>query len=1437
VESCTGCGGAGGSLQGSYDSGATIETASNVAVVITETSAAANTGDLLQLTANAATGGTFSGDALQITMDAVDANGYTGNGLRIVVDQSQNTGSPILIEDDAGVDLLAVSETGGLTVGSAANGRSDINVYGDLITKGYNVRKSLANIIDLFVYDTTRDSDRGHWRTSLNVQGTSWYTETKDDGPSDACVIATDDRCGSSEFPRTAIIATTADGVYIFDAKDNSLWMKFTQAGTYALGADTNNNPSGVSAVNGVVYVGTNGASATGMYAFDFAQDKMYRYNATNRVEADTTIGTRNSATSYAGDPITALAILNATVNDVSAALMNAGADAFANVVTLLTDAGAGPVKGLVKIAVANDSGVSVVSPVEQKVFNYSDVANDDYNTVFLTSRGRMYAANETQAQLESWRNVDRDNTSEVAGTPDKIYDEVVGRAPITNGVAPTILTSPATLAVVERASGALESAAAGVVDVGDLVYFGTNQGFVEIQDSGGSTVGANADGWTKITTTGTSTPWMHGPVRSVFLFDEVTGSTDAVSAVGGAGTGANNRLDAANATNPTFSGNGGVRGGSVNFNNNSYFCSDANNDGTCDNDTDYNVAAISFTISLWFKHSTTAAADTLFEKCFVPATGVAAGACVAAGMNASGQITFGIDDDTTWATGSTTVAMDDAITSTNTFNDGRWHHAIFTNTDTDICMYIDGRQAVACDSTLAATATLDTGSATLTIGGQCSAAACATGVAFWDGEVDDFVWSSNLNTTIGGMNAEAARKLYLSSAQEREVRMASTTDATTFSSNTIGDSGESWRVNEFTGRMVTIVDGTGIGQTRRVISNTATVLTVFPNWTVTPDATSDFKVDPSRLYGYSDNVTSVAVDLPQALNTQRNSVYVGTSNGSDGGGVTVFTNNLVTDYYHTDAGLSSDDFGTAWSGTDADDIQAIAAYNGTIAIGSLATINVVKQDKSFEQTRLETIGALNGIQTELISKHLFGSSMESFGVGAGADLAEYYSSTQPLERGEIVTLDPTNPHAVLRATKPYQSEALGVIATQPGIILGPYVDTSFPVALVGRVPVKVTTENGVIKSGDRVTSATLSGYGMRATKSGRVIGVALEDAKIDDFFECPDDPQGVAERRCGQVMVFVNLVDYNGESIDMLLSEIEEGVDFVSADITATTTATSTTSTLDQETELDKDVRVIKLLKSINVTGQIDAEILTDRLSAAFEIYSPRIITEGLRVDYVSALFEEIGFKSDVVFFGRPYFTTDTAGFALVKAGDIRVDVVFDREYLETPVINASMSSKDGLSSVNQSVAIQAFFGKDIKFLITNATTTGFTIYLNKPVDEDVSFNWIALAVKSAKMFESSGSSTPVNVVDEDQSPVQEDEPVVGETNDLMEESTPVNVGDSSTTTPEILPLNEVPVATEDSTTPPVEELAPEEVVVVDVPVTEESIIELPVAADEPQQ
>ncbi len=68
-------------------------------------------------------------------------------------------------------------------------------------------------------------------------------------------------------------------------------------------------------------------------------------------------------------------------------------------------------------------------------------------------------------------------------------------------------------------------------------------------------------------------------------------------------------------------------------------------------------------------------------------------------------------------------------------------------------------------------------------------------------------------------------------------------TTADIFSATTIGSSMLNMTTDEHVGRQAEIVTGTGQGEFRLIISNTATTLTVNPAWATVPDATSVFRI------------------------------------------------------------------------------------------------------------------------------------------------------------------------------------------------------------------------------------------------------------------------------------------------------------------------------------------------------------------------------------------------------------------------------------------------------------------------------------------------------------------------------------------------------------------------------------------------------------------
>ncbi len=212
----------------------------------------------------------------------------------------------------------------------------------------------------------------------------------------------------------------------------------------------------------------------------------------------------------------------------------------------------------------------------------------------------------------------------------------------------------------------------------------------------------------------------------------------------------------------------------------------------------------------------------------------------------------------------------------------------------------------------------------------------------------------------------------------------------------------------------------------------------------------------------------------------------------------------------------------------------------------------------------------------------------DNFSTAATADLAEHLPSLDnTIEAGDIVAADPNNSQNVIKSSQAYQNTLLGIISTAPGMTLNTNQVNGKPLALAGRVPVKVNLENGVIKTGDPITSSSIAGVGMKATQAGRVIGIALEDYSASSQ---------------GSITVFVNPSWYTGTALaadgsineGQALSQNSQQKDLTLGQITNTdgTLATAPTNQTKQLTEAD-----IKQIVDSQVDAKIDSLIASGKL------------------------------------------------------------------------------------------------------------------------------------------------------------------------------------------------------------------------------------------------
>jgi hypothetical protein len=307
------------------------------------------------------------------------------------------------------------------------------------------------------------------------------------------------------------------------------------------------------------------------------------------------------------------------------------------------------------------------------------------------------------------------------------------------------------------------------------------------------------------------------------------------------------------------------------------------------------------------------------------------------------------------------------------------------------------------------------------------------------------------------------------------------------------------------------------------------------------------------------------------------------------------------------------------------------------------------------------------------------GSYIQAFKTG-GADLAEAYSSKDlSITPGDIVSVDGTLENGVQKSIKQYDPTVLGIVSTKPGMILGDSAGIGAPVlvALSGRVPVKVSTENGAIKAGDYLTTSSIPGVAMKATKAGVIIGTAMVDY----------NGEGI-----GKVVAFVK----NGSSLGSNSDDVNKGIDLL-------------TQLLADPISNSSDL----LNASGAATNSAELANNTSTIETNLVGYVSKVVTNMFK--NVVEFFGNVIFHADVTFLGRPTFNSDTGGFAVINTGAHEVTINFDKEYQNTPIVIGSPDTA-------------------VLYSITDVSTKGFKIKLTQVEKQDIKFSWTATAVKDAK-------------------------------------------------------------------------------------------------------
>jgi hypothetical protein len=307
-------------------------------------------------------------------------------------------------------------------------------------------------------------------------------------------------------------------------------------------------------------------------------------------------------------------------------------------------------------------------------------------------------------------------------------------------------------------------------------------------------------------------------------------------------------------------------------------------------------------------------------------------------------------------------------------------------------------------------------------------------------------------------------------------------------------------------------------------------------------------------------------------------------------------------------------------------------------------------------------------------------------------DLAEDYEIITPdIEAGELVMLADGEAEKMQRASGRYNADVMGVVSTKPAIRLTDWEASPEeqqkmrPIALSGRVPVKVTNENGDIKKGDRLVSSSTAGYAMKACgdvycESGMSVGIALEDVAWVQA-------EGENVASFGTVTMFVQISQYIPEELlkamNALGGTISSGTGFA-------------IDTLNPK-NLSVVFATAQNLKSQNLSIGEGALVISDNgdLTTKGTIAAPNINADRLSVSEVA-----VG--------------NTVAGRGMIKAGDSKVTIPV-QGMTEDSIVIATLIGGDDVVSQD--------------FRITVISKNGeLMVHINKKSDKDIQFNWVRL-------------------------------------------------------------------------------------------------------------
>lgn len=339
-------------------------------------------------------------------------------------------------------------------------------------------------------------------------------------------------------------------------------------------------------------------------------------------------------------------------------------------------------------------------------------------------------------------------------------------------------------------------------------------------------------------------------------------------------------------------------------------------------------------------------------------------------------------------------------------------------------------------------------------------------------------------------------------------------------------------------------------------------------------------------------------------------------------------------------------------------------------------------------------------------------------------NLSESFKTTDgEIGAGDVVSVYFDGETLIQKSLKSYDGSVVGVVSTNPGVNLSKWedIETTRPVALAGSVPVKISTENGDVKIGDRLVAATTPGYAMKACGvkycgPAMSIGFALEpfgkdsvgdsDMVLDKLSESRETIQEEISKLEDTLSNQKEIVeDLNNDKLIAEVSEQLEQIDAIGEVADALTSVDQDAQDGQGRIMMQVNLSYIGLFGNFVTDFDVhaDSSLQSDSLG---EFLQGRV--EGNLENITIVIDENIHFGQDVRIDGHIGLGTDSSGQIVFEPNEDYKEIIFEDEYSSLPLI-----------------FIQSY-DSDVDYKLLDVGVGGFKIQLKKQYEEEIVLNWL---------------------------------------------------------------------------------------------------------------